>query len=205
MLSAHWVWHLNIIDVFWLRSNILPSICIAELELVPLPNHSNERVAYAFFDKVLNMFGAPAKVLINQSTKFHGEFQGLCEKTFINHCMTSRNHLEVDGLVERMVQTMKWGLWKYDLHKGHIRDWDLWLPWLAMGYRFSWQAFLSSFSSYFLLFDCEHELPTSIRQDVMVIVNMDDLNMWIQPCEQWATLSQRAMSIALENLAMAQQ
>jgi transposase-like protein len=96
--------------VFWLRSNILPSICIAELELVPLPNHSNERVAYAFFDKVLNMFGAPAKVLINQSTKFHGEFQGLCEKTFINHCMTSRNHLEVDGLVERMVQTMKWGL-----------------------------------------------------------------------------------------------
>jgi hypothetical protein len=86
--------------------NISPSGCIAKLKLVPLPNHSNEGVAYAFLDKVLNRFGALAKVLPNQNTKFHGEFQKLCEKTLINHYMTSQNHLEVDGLIEWMVQIM---------------------------------------------------------------------------------------------------
>jgi hypothetical protein len=74
ILSTHWVWHLNIIDMFWLWLNIFPSGCIAKLELVPLPNCSSERVAYAFFDKVLNRFGAPAEVLPYQGTKFYGEF-----------------------------------------------------------------------------------------------------------------------------------
>jgi hypothetical protein len=78
-----------------------------------------------------------------------------------------------------MVQTVKWGLWKYGLHKGHTQNWDLWLPWLTMGYRFSQQASFSSFSPYFLLFGHEPKLPTSIRQDVIAIINFDDLNVWI--------------------------
>jgi hypothetical protein len=40
-------------------------------------------------------------------------------------------------LAERMVQTVKRGLRKYSLNKGHHGDWDLQLPWIAMGYRFS--------------------------------------------------------------------
>jgi hypothetical protein len=32
------------------------------------------------------------------------------------------------------------------LNKGHHGDWDLQLPWIAMGYRFSKQASLASFS-----------------------------------------------------------
>jgi hypothetical protein len=59
------------------------------LELVPLPDHSNEKATYAFLDKVFNRFGVRAKVLINQGTKFYGELQELCEKTLINHCTTS--------------------------------------------------------------------------------------------------------------------
>jgi hypothetical protein len=38
------------------------------LELVPLLNRSNEGVAYAFLDIVLNKFGVPAEVLIDQGT-----------------------------------------------------------------------------------------------------------------------------------------
>ncbi len=30
---------------------------------------------------------------------------------------------------------MKQGLHKYGLQKGHSKDWDLQLPWLAMGYN----------------------------------------------------------------------
>jgi hypothetical protein len=43
-------------------------------------------------------------------------------------------------LTKQMVQMVKQGLQKYGLRKGHIQNWDLWVPWLAMGYRFSWQA-----------------------------------------------------------------
>ncbi len=60
---------------------------------------------------------------------------------------------------------------------------DLQLPWLVMGNRFNQQAFLSYFSPYFLLFGNELKLPTSIQRGVMVVINMDDLNVWIQACE----------------------
>jgi hypothetical protein len=58
-------------------------------KLMPLPNRSNEGIAYAFLNMGLNRFEVLAKVLTNQSTKLHGEFQELCEKTLINHCTTS--------------------------------------------------------------------------------------------------------------------
>jgi hypothetical protein len=44
------------------------------LKLVPLPNHSNEGVAYAFLDRAINRFEALTKVFTSQSIKFHGEF-----------------------------------------------------------------------------------------------------------------------------------
>jgi len=52
-----------------------------------------------------------------------------------------------------------------------------------MGYIFTRQASLSSFSSYFLLFGYEAKLLASIQLDVMAVINMDDLNVWIQVCE----------------------
>jgi hypothetical protein len=98
---------------------------------------------------------------------------------------------------------VKWGLWKYGFHKGYTRDWDLQLPWLTMGYRFNWQAFLSYFSPYFLLFGHEPKLPASIQWYAMVIVNMDDPNVWIQACEQRITLFRHVMPMAMENLEIA--
>jgi hypothetical protein len=44
------------------------------IELVPSPDKSNEGLAYAFLDRVLSHFGAPAKVLTDQGTEFQGEF-----------------------------------------------------------------------------------------------------------------------------------
>jgi hypothetical protein len=41
----------------------------------------------------------------------------------IDHCTTSRDHPKVNMLVERMVQMVKWGLWKCGLHKGYTQDW----------------------------------------------------------------------------------
>jgi len=74
------------------------------VKLVPLSNHNNEQTIYALVDKVFNSYGDPAKILTNQGTKFHGEFQKLCGKTLINHHMTSQNHFEVNGLTKWVVR-----------------------------------------------------------------------------------------------------
>jgi transposase InsO family protein len=120
--------------------------------LVALPDKFIEGAAYSFLDRVLSRFGVPPEVLTDQGREFLGEFKALCKQAMIDHRTTSRDHPEADGLAERMVQTVKRGLRKYSLKKGHHGDWDLQLPWIAMGYRFSKQASLASFSPYYLLF-----------------------------------------------------
>jgi hypothetical protein len=85
------------------------------IELVPSPDKSRKGVAYAFLDRVLSHFGAPAEVLTNQGTKFQGEFQVLCDKALINHQTTSQDHPEAHGLTKRVVQTVKRALHKYGL------------------------------------------------------------------------------------------
>jgi transposase-like protein len=47
------------------------------LVLVPLSNRNNEKTTCAFLDRVLNRFGAPVEVLIDQDLEFYGEFQKL--------------------------------------------------------------------------------------------------------------------------------
>jgi hypothetical protein len=38
----------------------------------------------------------------------------------------------------------------------------------------------------------------------MVVINMDDFHVWIQACDQQATLFQHVMPMVIENLAIAQ-
>jgi hypothetical protein len=59
------------------------------LELVALSDCSSEGTTYAFLDRVLNRFGVPIKVFIDQGIKLCGEFQELCEKALIDHRMIS--------------------------------------------------------------------------------------------------------------------
>jgi hypothetical protein len=146
--------------------------------LVALPNKFREGAAYSFLDRVLSRFGAPVEVLTDQGREFLGEFQTLYEQAMIDRHTTSRDHPKADGLAQRMVQTVKMGLRKYSLKKGHHGDWNLQLPWIEMGYRFSKQASLASFSPYYLLFGRDPILPKAIQVDVdIVLANMDNPDM----------------------------
>lgn len=73
-----------------------------------------------------------------------------------------------------------------------------------MGYRFSQQAPLASFSPYFMLYGRELDLPAAIRRDSAEVVNLDDPDMWVRACSQRAEMFQRVMPMAFENLAIAQ-
>ncbi len=103
-----------------------------------------------------------------------------------------------------MVQTVKRALCKYGLQKGHMGDWDIQSPWLAMGYRFSHQASLVSFSPYFLLYGRDPDLPTTIRREFSEVVNLDDPEMWLRVCSQRVELFQRVTPTTFENLAIVQ-
>ena len=65
------------------------------IELVALPDRESEGSAFAFLDRVLSHFGAPAQVLTDQGTEFRGEFQKLCDQALIDHRTTSRDHPEM--------------------------------------------------------------------------------------------------------------
>jgi hypothetical protein len=125
------------------------------IEFVVLPQNSSELAAVTFLDRVLARFGAPAEVLRDQGREFLGSFEALCIKALIDHRTTSRDHPEADGLAEQVVQTVKRGLRKYGLLHGNHHDWDLMLPWIAMGYCFSRQTSLASYSPYQLLYGRE--------------------------------------------------
>ncbi len=121
------------------------------VELVALLDKSSHRTNQAFLQQVLSRFRACFKCLIDQGLELRGEFQYLLDHVFINHRWTSRDHPQTNGLAKRMVQTCKKGLWKICLI-GNKEDWDLALPYIAMGYRMSKHTFLFHFVPYFLLF-----------------------------------------------------
>jgi hypothetical protein len=97
------------------------------------------------------------------------------------------------------------GLRKYSLKKGHHGDWDLQLPWITMGYRFNKQAFLASFSPYYLLFERQSVLSKAIQTDAdTMLANMDNPDTWALVSKQRVDLFKRVMSMALENLSIVQ-
>jgi hypothetical protein len=73
------------------------------VELVALLDKSSHNTSQTFLQQVLSRFGACAECLIDQGLEFKGEFQDLLNHALIDHCQTSRDHPQADGLAERMV------------------------------------------------------------------------------------------------------
>jgi len=102
-----------------------------------------------------------------------------------------------------MVQTCKKGLRKICLTKNK-KDWDLALPYIAMGYRMSKHAFLSHFSPYFLLFRRHPIPPSSIAAQMDQVMDLDSPATWARVIAERAVLFRRVMPMAMENLSIAQ-
>jgi hypothetical protein len=113
------------------------------------------------------------------------------------------DHPQVDGLVKRMVQTCKKGLWKI-CFTGNKEDWDLTLPYITMSYRMSKHTSLFHFSPYFLLFG-RHPIPlSSIVVQMDQVVDLDSLATWARVIAERAALFKRVMPMAMENLSITQ-
>ncbi len=168
-----------------------------------LSDKSSHNTNQAFLQHVLNRFGAYAECLTNQGSKFKGKFQDLLDHALINHCQTLRDHPQVDGLVERMVQTYKKGLQKICLVRNK-EDWDLALPYIAMSYRMSKHTYLFHFSPYFLFFGRHPIPPSSIVAQMDQVVDLDSPATWAKVTAERAVVFRRVMPMAMENLSIAQ-
>lgn len=80
-----------------------------------LPQNSSELTTTGFIDHVLARFGIFAEMLTDYRKEFLRSFEELLTKAIIDYRRTSKDHPKVDGLAERVVQTIKHGLRKYKL------------------------------------------------------------------------------------------
>jgi hypothetical protein len=172
------------------------------IELVPIPESTSHHTAAAL-RRVLCRYGAPAEVLTDQGEEFQGEFAKLLTKLLIDHRLTFRDHPQLDGLAERMVQTVKEALRKFVL-KSNRHHRDVQLCWVAMGYRMSRQNPLAGYSPYFLLFRRWPIVGTAIKKVYSKVVDLDDPKTWARVVEEQAKLFEREMPITFQNLAIAQ-
>jgi transposase InsO family protein len=152
------------------RGNVYIKITIEHfskwVELVAFSDKSSHNTSQDFLQQVLSRFGACVECLTDQGSEFRGKFRDLLNHALIDHRRTSRNHPQADGLAERMLQTCKKGLQKIRFTRNK-EDWNLALPYIAMGFNMSKHASLFHFSPYFVLFG-RHPIPL-----FSIVIQMD--------------------------------
>jgi len=102
-----------------------------------------------------------------------------------------------------MVQTCKKGLKNICLTKNK-EDWDMALPYIAMGYRMSKHTSLSHFSPYYLLFGRHPIPPFSIVAQMDQVVDLDSPTTSAKVIVERTVLFKRVMPMAMQSLSIAQ-
>jgi hypothetical protein len=139
------------------------------VEAFPLRDKSSAEVSYHTLHGVLSRYGAPAEIVTDGGGEFQKEFDDLLFKFLVDHRHTSAHHPQANGAAERTVQTIKACLRRCVEDRGTRTDWDLYLPWVLMGYRITPQA-STKLSPYYMLFGVQPIVPPSIKERLHVDV-----------------------------------
>jgi hypothetical protein len=104
------------------RGNKYLMVCVEHFskwfEIMPIKDKAPTTTRDAFVAAVLTRFGSPAEIVTDRGGEFESEFAQTLSERFIDHITTSAYHPQSDGLAERLVQTMKYGLKKHILASG---------------------------------------------------------------------------------------
>ena len=136
------------------------------LVLIPMPSKESKETAYAFTHGVLSRFGACAAVVTDGGGEYQGMFAQMLAHHFIDHRVTSADHPQANGLVERTVGTVKKALAKHCELKQNIGTWDEQLASVALAYNTSRQA-STNCSPFQLLYAREPTFPSAAVAAVM--------------------------------------
>ena len=173
------------------------------VEVLPIKDKSAPEVAYHFLHGVLARYGACAEVVTDGGGEFKAEFDELLFKAMVDHRVTSAHHPQANEAAERMVKTVKKGVERYVNSAGDPVSWDLYVPWVAMGYRVTPQE-STKLSPYEMLFACKPDLPSVHRERLLEPVNFDDPELAAQSILERARLVEGFVPIAGRNLLIAQ-
>jgi site-specific DNA-cytosine methylase len=171
------------------------------IELIPLRSKSATETAAAAA-QILCRFGAPAEVVTDGGGEWEAEFDQLLASCFIDHRLTSPHHPQANGLAERIVQVAKRSLRKL-CEGGRTAEWDLQLPWVALGYRCSKQS-STGFSPYELLYARQPVFPSAIQDKMQEPLDCEDQAAAAASILRRAKWLEERIPVAAANLAAAQ-
>jgi hypothetical protein len=171
------------------------------IELSPLRDKSAAETAAAAA-QVFCRFGAPAEVVTDGGGEWEGQFHDLLVNCFVDHRVTSPFHPQANGLAERVVQVVKRSLQKL-CEANATAQWDLQLPWVALGYRCSRQS-STGHSPYELLYARQPVFPSAVERQMQQPLDFDDAAVASGSVLRRARLLEERMPIAGGNLRIAQ-
>ena len=99
-----------------------------------LPSFDSDHVSQVLLFEVVLKHGAPRRLITDNGTNFVSEAMKLvCKRLGISRSLTSVEHPQTDGLVERFNRTIKIGLATYI--ESEPKRWDEVLPFVTFAYN----------------------------------------------------------------------
>ena len=146
-------------------------------EVAALPDKSSTTVAAFFLREIIARHGCPKEVLSDNGGEFHGDFDALLQTYRIDHRLTSSNHPQANGLVERFNGVLCSALRKCTME--NINDWDTHIPTVLLGYRSTIQA-STGFTPFYMLYARQPVLqfgPVVRTADLEALSDMEAVDM----------------------------
>jgi transposase InsO family protein len=143
-------------------------------------DHDNAIVARFLEEEIICRFGVPKFILTDNGGEWMAEFDLMCKKYGIIHQFIAPQCPQCNGMVEKMIKTLKNGL--FVMSSIDLDNWDLQLLRILFGYRCGVQA-STNFSLFMVLigrtprFTCDNGLSTftNVEKDELTLDEMTQL------------------------------
>ena len=131
-------------------------------------NHTARMMAHILYNEFFSVFGFPRRLMSDQASEFTGQvISELCDLLGVTKIRTLPYHLQTNGTVERVHQTLRRMIAKMDPEKR--AKWPSHLGPILIAYNAT-RSLITGYSPYFLMFGCRPRLPVdllfpTVRQD----------------------------------------
>ena len=118
-------------------------------------NHTTHTTAHILYNDFFSVFGFPRRLMSDQASEFTGPvISELCDLLGITKIRTSPYHLQTNGAIERVHQTLRRMIAKMDPEKR--------AKWPILIASNATRSLITGYSPYFLMFGCRPRLPVDL-------------------------------------------
>jgi hypothetical protein len=104
-------------------------------EAKAVTDHGAKTAARFLEDEIICRYGVPRFVLTDNGGEWGAEFEAMCQDYAIQHQRTSPQWPQCNGMAERMIKTIKYGITVLATNQATIDCWDVHLAKVLFGYR----------------------------------------------------------------------